>query len=302
MLEFIGVRKSKNRKKVFDLLKYSLSDEAFQFWNDNIDKVERGIIHCGRYEDYMKLLRRTIRLLVTKRTIKYFFKSENKDERIALYEKKWNTWRWKIFTQILLSRKTMSLLFDEAFFKYLKEDFSFGDHFAEKTKRALTELPIKQNYFLRYILLGNYDENYLPHYLRKENFDLIRKRLDRIQIITNSCDNFFRELPFDSISKFNFTNIFEWISEEAFEALLKETIRVAKNESVITYRNLLVPRERPKSLVDHIVQNKESADQLHKKDLSFIYNKYVVEKIIKREEQCLTELSEYRHHENGKIL
>jgi len=79
-----------------------------------------------QYENYMKLLRNCIRILVSKRTIRKFFDSDDIDQRKRLFKKKWNTWRWKLFTKVLLSRKTMSLLFDEAFFKYLKDDFSFG--------------------------------------------------------------------------------------------------------------------------------------------------------------------------------
>lgn len=298
MLEFIGVRKAKNRRSTYNTIKYSLSADGFNFWNANLKKIEKGIIHSGRYEDYMKLLRKCIRLLVSKRTIKKFFDLDNITQRKILYDKKWNNWRWKLFTKVLLSRKTMSLLFDDAFFKYLKEDFSFGDHFAEKTRRALTELPIKENYFLRYILFGNYDENFLPHYLRKENYELIRNRLNKITIVTDSCDNFFKQLPDGSISKFNFTNIFEWISDEDFKDLLKETTRVAKNGAVMTYRNLLVPREHPSILSNLIVSDKISGEQLHEKDLAFIYNRYVVERIIKDEEKCLTELLEYQHEES----
>lgn len=298
MLEFIGVRKSRKRLVYYDSIKYSISVNARIFWESKISKVKKGIVHSGRYENYMKLLRNCIRVFVSKRTIQKFFDSDDINQRKRLFEKKWNTWRWKLFTKVLLSRKTMSLLFDEAFFKYLKDDFSFGKHFAEKAKRALTELPIKENYFLRYILLGNYDERFLPPYLRKENYELIKRRLNRIKIITDSCDNYFRQLPCDSISKFNFTNIFEWISDEAFENLLKETIRVAKNGTVITYRNLLVPREHPESLSDKICPDKILAHQLHRKDLSFIYNNYIIEIIEKKEEKCLTELLEFQHQEN----
>jgi len=298
MLEFIGVRKSGKRLVYYDSIKYSMSVNAKVFWDSKISKVKKGIVHSGRYENYMKLLRNCIRVFVSKRTIRKFFDSDDINQRKSLFEQKWNTWRWKLFTKVLLSRKTMSLLFDEAFFKYLKDDFSFGKHFAEKAKRALTELPIKENYFLRYILLGNNDERFLPPYLRKENYELIKRRLNRIKIITDSCDNYFRQLPCDSISKFNFTNIFEWISDEAFENLLRETIRVAKNGAVITYRNLLVPREHPESLSDKIYPDKILARQLHRKDLSFIYNNYIIEIIEKKEEKCLTELLEYQHQES----
>jgi S-adenosylmethionine-diacylglycerol 3-amino-3-carboxypropyl transferase len=192
----------------------------------------------------------------------------------------------------------MSFLFDKGFFKYLKEDFSFGNHFAEKVKKAFLSLPLKENYFLHYILFGNYDENYLPAYLRKVNYEIIKSRLDRIKIITDSCENYFNILSDNSISRFNFTNIFEWISDEAFENLLKETIRVAKNYAVITYRNLLVLREHPESLSQNIFSNKQVADELQQKDLSFIYNNYVVEKIIKEEEKWDIQLPKYQLEKN----
>ena len=170
--------------------------------------------------------------------------------------------------------------------------------FAEKVKKALTQLPIRKNYFLRYILLGNYDEKYLPPYLRRENFELIRSRLHRIRIVTDSCYNFLKQQPDDSITKFNFTNVFEWISEEAFTELLEETIRVAKDGSVITYRNLLVPREHPEVISGRVISRKELAGRLPDKDLSFIYDNYIIEVINKKEKKCLTELSKYQLEKN----
>jgi S-adenosylmethionine-diacylglycerol 3-amino-3-carboxypropyl transferase len=67
----------------------------------------------------------------------------------------------------------------------------------------------------------------------------------------------------------------------AFEKLLRETIRVAKHGSVITYRNLLVPRSRPQSLATWIKPRIKIAEKLHGKDLSFIYRAYRVEQIDK---------------------
>jgi S-adenosylmethionine-diacylglycerol 3-amino-3-carboxypropyl transferase len=147
----------------------------------------------------------------------------------------------------------------------------------------VTELPLRKNHFLAYVLLGHYlDEDHLPVYLRRENFNVIRQRLDRIEILTGSCEHYFSTLPAESITKFNYSNIFEWMDPKAFENLLKETIRIAGNGSVITYRNLLVPRSRPESLDPWIRPQKELSEQLHNEDLSFIYRAYVVEHIIKR--------------------
>lgn len=298
LLEFLGVKKSTQRLEYFNLIKHKLSVESLEYWEGHIKYIRQGIIHCGRFENYIKLLRVCLRILIGRKNINQLFLINDEHERKELYHNKWENLRWKYFTKILLSRKMMSYMFDQGFFKYLKEDFSFGKHFAEKTKKAITELPVKENYFLTYILLGNYFENHLPDYLKPVNYGLIKSRLDRIKIISGNCYDYFIKLEPNSISKINFTNIFEWMSEEDFELLLKETIRIAKDGAVITYRNLLVQREHPENLSDYISSNKELAKKLHDRDLSFIYKNYVIEKICKIDKICVTESLQYQEQKS----
>jgi S-adenosylmethionine-diacylglycerol 3-amino-3-carboxypropyl transferase len=145
----------------------------------------------------------------------------------------------------------------------------------------VTELSAKENYFLAYILSGNYFIDYLPPYLKKENYELIRDRTDRIKTINSGCQEYLRSLPGNTISKFNFTNIFEWMSMEEFTLLLLETMRIAKDGAVITYRNHIVTRNRPEIFADQIIPDAKLSHELWTKDRSFIYKAYVVERIKK---------------------
>jgi S-adenosylmethionine-diacylglycerol 3-amino-3-carboxypropyl transferase len=287
LLEFMGVKKSRVRFQLYRRIRALLSADSARFWDGQRKKIQRGIIHSGRYESYMRLLKRiVITPLISKKTLMQFFETEDLAERAVLFRKKWENLRWWFLTRVMLSRRLNTLFFDKAFFVYLDEKFSFGNHFAEKAKRAITQLPMKENHFLSYILLGKfYDEDNLPLYLKRENYDVIRSRVDRMEIVTDSCENYFSSLPDSSISKFNFTNIFEWMSDAAYEELLRETVRVAKDNAILTYRNLLVFREHPSTLNSNIRSLTKMAKSLHEKDLSFIYNNYVVEEIQKRDEK-----------------
>ena len=286
-LEFMGVKKSKDRFQLYKRIRDLLSADSARYWDGQRKKIQQGIIHSGRYETYMRLLKRiVITPLVSRKTLMQFFETEDPLERAVLFHKKWENLRWWFLTRVMLSRRLNTLFFDKAFFAYLDEKFSFGKHFAEKAKRAITQLPVKENHFLSYILLGKfYDEDNLPQYMKRENYDVIHSRVDRIEIVTDSCENYFSSLPDSSISKFNFSNIFEWMSDDAYENLLRETVRVAKDKAVLTYRNLLVFREHPSNLNSNIRSLKKMAKSLHEKDLSFIYNNYVVEEIHKRDEK-----------------
>jgi S-adenosylmethionine-diacylglycerol 3-amino-3-carboxypropyl transferase len=283
-LEFFGVRPCSTRVACYRRrLRPCLSSGAATFWDGHQRKIARGIIHAGRYERYMRLLRKTVVAGFGKRRlIKRMFEADGSAAREKLYREKWQGVWWRLLTGVMLSRWLNSLLFDKAFFAYLDRDFSFGRHFAAKAERALVHLPMKENYFLSYILLGRfYDEAFLPVYLRRENFSAIRDRLDRVEIVTDSCEDFFAKLEDSSISKFNFSNIFEWMSPAAFENLLRETVRVARDRAVLTYRNLLVFRERPPSLGGNIRSRQDLAKTLLGTDLSFIYDNYVVEQVEK---------------------
>jgi len=283
-LAFFGVRPCPDRAALYrHRLRASLSGEAARFWDGQAKRIARGIIHAGRYERYMRLLRRTVVAgRGRRRLVERLFEAESPAERERLYDEKWRGLGWTLLTKVMLSRRLNALLFDKAFFAYLDRDFSFGRHFAGKAERALVRLPIKENYFLAYILLGRfYGERFLPPYLRRENFAAIRDRLDRIEIVTAPCDEYFAGLADSSISKFNFSNIFEWMAPAAFEALLRETVRVARDKAVLTYRNLLVFRERPASLAANLRSRRDQARALLATDLSFIYDNYVVEQVEK---------------------
>lgn len=282
LLEFVGVLPSDNRMNIYTRLKKHLKPESVQYWDDEPDKINLGIIYCGRYENYMQFLTKWLKLLVGKDIPEQLFACKTKAERQYLYEHKWNNLRWRFFTKVFLSRTMMTMLFTGRFFDQLEESFSFGDHFRTNIKHAIIDLPLQENYFLAFILLGRfYDLDQLPFYLRKENFETIKSQLERIEIITGDTLSYFRSLPSDSISRFNFSNIFEWIGPAAHEEILKETIRVAKNGAILTYRNLLVPRSRPETLAQWIVPQTALAEKLLSEDRSFVYRAYIVEKINK---------------------
>jgi S-adenosylmethionine-diacylglycerol 3-amino-3-carboxypropyl transferase len=282
LLEFLGLLSSERRHELYSRLTKHMRPESISYWADQQNKIQEGIIHSGRYEKYMQMLKKWMNLLVGKSLAEELFACNTQQERELLYDKKWNNPRWRIFTKIFLSRTMMTLLFTGKFFDQLEGSFSFGDHFRSNLKRAIIVLPLKENYFLAYVLLGRfYNLINIPVYLKRENFEKIKSRIDRIEMVTGSCEDYFRGIPDDSITKFNYSNIFEWMDHSSFENLLRETIRVASNGSILTYRNLLVKRSRPESLATWIKPQTELSEELHAADRSFIYRDYVVEQITK---------------------
>ncbi len=283
VLEFLGFRASSLRLETYAVLRPLLEADARRFWDGRPGFIRRGVIHCGRYEGYMRLLRTILVKLRGKQGfVRRLYEADSEGLRERLVRESWDNWSWKLLTRIILSRPLNVMLFDKAFYAYLEGNFSFGRHFAAKAERTLVHLPMKDNHFLSYILRGAGVEGApLPPYLREENFDLVRTRLDRVEVVTDSCEHFFSTLPDSCLSRFNFSNIFEWMSPASYENLLGEAVRVGRPGAILTYRNLLVFRERPESLAAALRPQREMSRALHAQDLSFIYDNYVVEEVCK---------------------
>jgi S-adenosylmethionine-diacylglycerol 3-amino-3-carboxypropyl transferase len=293
VLEFLGAAPSEERLTTYARLRDQLSLESRRYWDDHPRAVERGLIHCGRYERYMRALGRLSRALVGRDTLREMLAARSEADRRDLFDRRWNTLRWRLFTRLALSRTTMTLLFDKAFFAQLESSFSFGGRFAGRIRKALITLPLERSPFFNYIIEGNYSRSEcLPRYLRPELYEPIRKNLERLSWVTMSCEEFLARRQEASISRFNFTNIFEWVTPASFTALLRETLRVATPGAVMTYRNLLVPRSRPEELARWIEPRSAQAHSLHLRDLSFIYQSYNVEILKPREAACATECAQ----------
>lgn len=289
LLELMGARDSERRSALYARIRPALGEDARRYWDGRTGQLARGVLHCGRYEQYMGLLRRWIRRLVGRRAIEGLYANPDPGSRTTWFHRHWDTLWWRILTRALLSRRLLSRLFHPGMFAYVDPDFRFGAHFEKKARRALTELPLYENTFLSYILLGRfYDESHLPTWLRPENHEILRRRARRLTIVTEPCASFLSTLPAGAISKFDFSNIFEWMSPADHEAALREAVRVARDGATLVYRNLLVARERPEALAARLEPDRDLARALLAKDLSFIYSNYVVERVRKGRSPCTT--------------
>lgn len=132
LLGFMGVKHSVKRDQEYKRLRDDISDQSRVFWDSQAGYIEKGIINCGRFERYMRLLGKTINILFKRKLINKFYQENDKRKKEILFRDEWKGIIWSIVKRVLLSRATMSLLFDKDFFKYLDDNFSFGNHFENK--------------------------------------------------------------------------------------------------------------------------------------------------------------------------
>lgn len=278
LLELIGSRKSDRRDSLYNRCKPLLSEEAARFWDENFKLVRAGIGGGGKFENYFRLFRqRALALVHSQRRIDALLQERSSVERHEFYEKSWNSWRWRMLFRLFFSRFVMGRLGrDPSFFDYVEG--SVADKILERTKHALTELAPSDNPYLQWILLGTH-RTALPFALRPENFDKIRENIDRLEWRLCSVEDYCESEGKQSVSRFNLSDIFEYMSEQNCEALLRRLLSIAKVGGRLAYWNMLVPRSRPGSLASELTPLGALSERLQSKDKAFFYSRFVVEEV-----------------------
>ena len=272
--ELLGVRTSARRLELYKRL------SGIAFWDAHPKLIERGALHSGRFERYLGYFRRLLRLCQGRDRIEQLFLPRDREGRERFYRDVWETTQWRALFKAFFSRTVLGRFgLDPKFFTYVTDEHTFGEMFLSRVRHALVELPVHENYFVEYMLFGTYRRGF-PPYLRHQNFSRLRELVGRIEVVTDEVGHFLASLPDDTLDRIDFSNVFEWVDLADYEHLLRQTARVCRPGARITYRNLLVHRERPESLASQIRPD-SLAKELLPRDRAFVYSNFVVEEIVK---------------------
>lgn len=277
-LSFLGITPDQNRWQCYQTLRQGLSEPARHFWDSNQAFIENGCIHQGKFERYFHLFRKwVLRLIHSQERINNLLNPKSREERVQFYEAQWVNRRWHLFFKVFVSKTIMGKFGrDPEFYRYV--DVPVAESIQQRARYALTELATHDNPYLCYILTGNFGTR-LPYYLQPEIYTRIRENLDNLTLyhgpIQKACTG-YGDGGFDG---FNLSDIFEYLDQKTCLALYRLFLEKANPGARLAYWNMLVPRQCPDELQDHIVSLTELADTLFARDKAFFYSRFLVEEV-----------------------
>lgn len=284
VLELLGSVPSGRRDSLYRRCRPVLSLQARRFWDARPEVIHHGIGSAGRFERYLALFRRAVLPLVhPRRRVERLLQGGTYEERLAFYEREWNTRRWRWAFRLFFSRPVAGRLGrDPRMFRYVEgmhrvsDVRLLSDHLLARTRHALTTLDPAANPYLQWILTGRHGPA-LPYALRRENFDAIRANLDRLEWHCCSAEGFLDRVC--SIDRFNGSDIFEYMSAGSYRRLLESLVERGRPGGRLVYWNMLVPRSRPPRLAGVLQPLPDVAARLHARDMAFFYRALQVEEI-----------------------
>jgi S-adenosylmethionine-diacylglycerol 3-amino-3-carboxypropyl transferase len=278
-LELMGSRASNRRPELYRRCRVQLDADSRRFWDANPAEVAGGVGGAGKFEGYFALFRRHLLPLVhDRKRVARLLAGGGAEERERFYRDHWDTWRWRLLFRVFFSRWVMGRMGrDPEFFRYVEG--SVADRILERTRHALTALDPADNPYLHWILTGSHGEA-LPFALKEERFETLRSRLDAIEWHQLSLEEYLARNPEERFDAFNLSDIFEYMSQENYEALLARLRLAARPGARLAYWNMLVPRRRPEWMAEIVRPLDQLARRLHERDRAFFYTEFVVEEVM----------------------
>ncbi len=274
-LRFAGFKADSNRIHTFDKIKSLLSKRCVYFWENNKTLIEKGFIHCGKFENYFQLFKNEVLPTVhSQTTIDTLFEEKSDDEQFEFHESKWNTIAWKKMYRHFFGVEMMGTHGrDPAFLKYVKGDVP--EIILNREIEHLRKVIAQKNYFLYYILNNSFDESFLPHYVREENYDLIQKNIDCLILYNGLIGDALIEHK--NCTHFNLSDIFEYMDDALFYSVALEILDRSAPNAKIAYWNLMIPRKIVHEFPDRVNYLSTLSKQLKAIDLGYFYGDFIVE-------------------------
>lgn len=282
LLALMGSRPCANRTPLYGRCRPLLGNAARAFWDSRMDEVNRyGLGGVGRFERYFRLFRTWVLPLAHRRaTVAQLLRPQSPAARQRFFAQRWQNWRWRLLMRLFFSQQVMGQLGrDPAFFTYVDGDFAA--HVAAKIRHGLCTLDPAINPYLHWILTGTHGAH-LPFALRPENFEPIRRNLDRLEWQQLSVEEYVQQCQAAGvrIDKFNLSNIFEYMSPANYTQLLAALTAISNHAARLLYWNMMVPRHCPAQLQDRLRPLTALARRLYAQDQAIFYSALQIEEVL----------------------
>lgn len=229
---------NKNIEKDYEnKLKLFLPAYASKFWDKKVEKFnpkgnKDSFYFFGtsgsfawlfrKYFDSKKGVRKLIDRLLECKTL---------EEQQSVYDELEPKFLNKMILWLMNRHLTMSLLgVPRAQLELIMEKYpeAMAGFIKDNLRHIFTELPIQDNYFWRLYLTGKYTPECCPEYLKKSNFDLLKKNIDAVSLHTTTISNFLKENP-GKYSHYILLDHQDWLAHNMPEALDEEWDLILQN-------------------------------------------------------------------------
>lgn len=148
----------------------------------------------------------------------------------------------------------------------------------ERVERLACEFPIQENYFAWQAFGRTFPENGdgpVPPYLRRADFETVRARAERVDVLNQSFTEFLESQPDNSADRYILLDAQDWMTNAQLDALWTEITRTARPGARVLFRTAaehsLLPGRLDPELLDRWHYDADASTECSKRDRSAVY-------------------------------
>ncbi|HKO15700.1 MAG TPA: DUF3419 family protein [Gemmatimonadaceae bacterium] len=265
------------RLAAYQELRAYLTPGAQEYWHAHRPAIAAGVLTAGVTERFIRGVTLALHVFVHSHArVQRMLACDSPDAQRAVFEGEWNTIRWRVFFNLLLNRTVFRRTYDPAFFAHLERP-TFTEHFRRQAEHALTELSVRDNYFLHHMLTGRYPvdvDGGVPPYLSVDGYEATVRRRDRLTLVDGTFTDHLRTRADGSVTGFALSNICEWLAACDVDALFAEVVRTAAPDARLCFRNFVGWTEVPPRFRHLVVEDRERGEQMMRRDRSVVQRRF----------------------------
>jgi len=242
-LALIGLYEPNQALPMYEKLRKSLDSATTGYFDRRPHLFERGLVHSGRLEKYFGYFReQVIGKLWPANFLSHILEAPTATAQWKLFEESGTMPKLHEASIHMFGREGLEKGRDASQMKYVTVE-DIGTRFFRKFTSILQTQLIQKNPFLHYFILGKFPA--LPDLMdcyRPENFDRLKNLVGRLEVIQEDLETFLSRQAIGSYSKYNLSDIFEYMHETHANALFDVIHRQSREGARIAYWTLLVPR------------------------------------------------------------
>ncbi len=123
----------------------------------------------------------------------------------------------------------------------------------ERLRRLTCDFALDHNYFAWQAFGRSYGEGPVPPYLRYENFDVLRARAGRIEVLNRSFTEYLQARPDASLDRYVLLDAQDWMDDGQLNTLWREITRTARAGARVIFRTADIPTLLPGRVDDAVL-------------------------------------------------
>lgn len=270
-IDFLENKNKLNQKQTLNSLLHLLSQDAIHYWNNNHKELNKGILYQGAVEKWTKSISFFTKVFRKEKQLR-LFSFDDIDQQKRFVQQEWDSPRLKKAFGVILNPYITRYLFkDPGLHEFLDDSMHVGDYIYKRMNKSLEKSLAKENLLISLIFLGKVLPAGYPPYLTEQGTNNIRKRLDKLSVVTTNVIDYLESVPSSSIDVFSLSDIASYMDAPSFERMTHAISRAATPNARFCIRQFLSNHKIPKELQPSFKRNHDLEQELEQEDRCFVY-------------------------------